>query len=240
MAGKIWRYDCYDLRKFDPLDISYFVDIGANVGSTSLQAKVLNPKARVISLEPTKKTFNILNINMEQWKNTGVECYNIALGDGTEMCFHDRGGECGGNNRFYSAEEKKWWPGDSYLVESKTLTQIFVDYKINTEEAYIIKVDCEGGERFLIRPEFEEESLKYIRGSVQTMLELHLGLGGLRDEWNSFINKLKDTHELRLGGWKDKNTPNRRYKYDPCEEIIQEKGNIQIELVNKEWCRRGY
>ena len=74
MAGKIWRYDCYDIRKFDPGDIDTFLDIGANCGRTSLQAKVLNPTARVISIEPCINTFEILQANMLQWLKTGIEC----------------------------------------------------------------------------------------------------------------------------------------------------------------------
>ncbi len=249
MSGNIWRYDCYDLRKFRPLDIDYFIDIGANFGSTSLQAKVLNSKARVISLEPTIKTFNILANNMKQWRNTGIECYNVSLGDGNEMCVHERYGD-GGNNRCYSNNEKHWWPGDSYMlrgeelhqymVESKTLEQIFLDYSVDENKNYIIKCDCEGGERFLIQSEFEEQSLKYIRGSVQTMFELHYPFGGTFDEWNIFIEKLKDTHELRIGGWKDKKTPYKRYEYNCCDSILAKEGKIQIELISKEWVIKGY
>ena len=36
----------YDLRKFSPNEILYFVDIGSNVGTTSIMAKILNPFAK--------------------------------------------------------------------------------------------------------------------------------------------------------------------------------------------------
>ena len=72
------------------------------------------------------------------------------------------------------------------------------------------------------------------------MIEIHFGLGGTKEQWNSFINKLKSTHELRIGGWKDKKTEYRRYVYDCYEEIPYDRGHVQIELVNKEWVVKGY
>ena len=242
MAGKIWRYDCYDLRKFKPMDINCFIDIGANIGSTSLMVKILNPIARIIALEPCKKTFEYLESSFKNWRRIGVEKYNIAIGDGNKMYFYERGGECGGMNKFYSEEEKEkgWGSKNTYGVDSKTLKQIFNDYKIDIDQSYIIKIDCEGGERFLLQSEFEEDSLMYIRNSVQTMIEVHFGLGGTKEQWNSFITKLKDTHELRIGGWKDKNTEYRRYEYNYHEEIPYDRGHVQIELVNKKWIVKGY
>ncbi len=240
MAGKIWKYDCYDLRKFKPMDINCFIDIGANIGSTTFMAKILNPVSRIIALEPAKETFKYLQNGLNHWRGSKIESYNIALGDGEKMYFHERGGECGGMNKFYSEKEKGWGSEDTYTIDSKTLKQIFVDYNIDVNKSYIIKIDCEGGERFLIHPDFEEESLGYIRNSVQTMIEIHFGLGGTKEQWNFFINKLKDTHELRIGGWRDKKTIYRRYVYDFYNEIPYDRGHIQIELVNKEWCKKGY
>ena len=240
MAGKIWKYDCYDLRKFKSMDINCFIDIGANIGSTTLMAKILNPISRIIVLEPSKKSFGDLENMLIYWRGSGIEKYNVALGNGEKMYFYEERGERGGRSKFYSKEEKVECPKDTYLIESKTLEQIFIDYKIDVNESYIIKIDCEGGERFLIQSEFEEESLAYIRGSVQTMIEIHFGLGGTKEQWNSFINKLKSTHELRIGGWKDKKTEYRRYVYDCYEEIPYDRGHVQIELVNKEWVVKGY
>ena len=121
MAGKILRYDCYDLRKFKVGDIHTFLDIGANIGTTSLMAQILNPTARVIALEPVKETFEVLRRNLEHVSHPKIECYNIALGDGKPMCFHRR--KYNGMHRFYSEKEKElgWWDQHGeYLMDSKT------------------------------------------------------------------------------------------------------------------------
>ncbi len=201
-------------------------------------AKIFNPYSRVISIEPCQETFKLMKQGLSWWWSRKIEYYNIALGNGKSMCFHNKKNR--GMNRFYSEEEKKWWPKNSYTIDSKTLKQIFIDYNIDTNKPYIIKIDCEGGERFLIHSDFEEESLEYIRNSVQTIIEIHFGLGGTIEQWNFFINKLKNTHELRIGGWRDKKTIYRRYVYDPYNEIPYNRGHLQIELVNKEWVVKGY
>jgi len=228
MAGKIHYYDCYDMRKFQPGEINGFLDIGANIGTTSIMARILNPTSRVIAIEPCIETFEVLERNMLYW---GIECYNIALGPGTPMNFVKRSQS--GLNRFVSEDEKQWWK-DSYTVESKSLSRIFGDYKF-IEEPYIIKIDCEGGERFLFD---NNGALDLIKNSVQTMIEIHLGFGGTQEQWNECFKKL-DTHELRMGMWKDKGTSNKRYIYEPCDELIFDRGWVQMSLVNKEWVKIG-
>lgn len=231
MAGKIHRYDCYDLRKFDPEDIGLFLDIGANVGTTAIMARILNPRARIIALEPCKETFDILHRNMFYWQ---TECYNVAYGSGTPMCFVPQ--RSTGTHRFVtdSDEEKQWWK-DTYTVESKTLTQMFEEYKISTKDNYIIKMDCEGGERFLLE---EKKAWGLIRGSVQTIFELHLSFGGTSQQWNGWFKQFRDTHELCMGQWIDKETPKCRYVYVPCEGLSSSRGRHQIGLIDKEWVRK--
>jgi FkbM family methyltransferase len=239
MAGKIWRYDCYDLRKFDPYEIDYFLDIGANVGTVTLQAKVLNPKATVIGIEPAKDTFKILKENIRQWENTGIKLYNVALGDGDPLFFHRKGGAgCGMNKFFNSLENKKWDDKRGYTIESKTIKQIFEDYKIDTKKSYIIKIDCEGGERFLLQQ--QEDFNYYVRNSVQVMMEIHRGLGGGNsyDQWNEWFKEVKDTHELKIGKWVDKHTPKAKYTYAPIDSISGEDLDrrwVSIELINRKW-----
>jgi FkbM family methyltransferase len=232
MAGKIWRYDSYDLRKYQPGDINYFVDIGANIGSTSLMAKILNPTARVVAFEPSPEIYKRLEQNMWQWKKAGIECYNIAIGDGKDMCLI--AGKHSGMHRMCTGEEKQWWPDEQIMIPSKTLKSIFEDYKIPTSDTFILKMDCEGGERFLLSEQQEEEALDIVRQSVQTMFEIHIPFGGTGEQWNLWFKKVSDTHELRIK-IKDGKEDAFRYRYLPIEDFAYNRGNHEIELMNKKW-----
>jgi FkbM family methyltransferase len=238
MAGKIWYYDAYDLRKFRPGDIDYFIDIGANVGTTTLMAKLLNPTARVIAIEPCKETFEILVVNMKQWMNTGIECYNLALGDGKPMCFQRR--RRAGLHRFFANtdEERHWWPEKEnfeYTIESKSLNSMFADYDVPLDSNYIVKIDCEGGERFLLNN--DERDIDIIKSSVQVMMELHRGLGGTTEEWNEWLTQFRDTHELLFGHYIDKHTTRKRFEFFRADEIPDAKGFVALELVKRDWAK---
>lgn len=236
MAGKIWRYDSYDLRKFAPGEINYFIDIGANLGATSLMAKILNPTARVFAFEPSPDIYNILIGNMKQWMNTGIECHNVALGDGSELCLEPMGNHGSGMHRFHTEQDKQWWPEEHIMVPSKTLSSIFQDYNIPLTDTFLLKIDCEGGERFLLSDEQKQDSLEIIRKSVQTMFEIHIPFGGTGEQWNNWFKKVSDTHELRIKikeGTKESGMY--RYRYVLCEEFSFSRGKHEVELVNKNW-----
>jgi FkbM family methyltransferase len=235
MAGNIWYFDTYDLRKFEVGDYSTFLDIGANRGTTSFMAKMLNPKARVIAIEPCRETFQYMRQYVGVWWGKKIEYHNFAFGNGNPMSLDRR--KYDGRNRFYSDNEKKWWKSDTYEVPSYTLAQIFEKLHIDVSRPYIVKVDCEGGERFI----FEQEAAEgLLRGAMQVVMEIHYGLGGTRDQWNAWLRKLSGTHELRVGQMFDRHHPTERYEFVPCPEIPFEKGLVTIELINREWKARGY
>lgn len=226
MAGKIHRYDCYDLRKFDPEEIGVFLDIGAQIGSTSIMARILNAAARIIALEPCIETFEILKRNLMYWN---VECYNVALGSGTPMCFLR--GRSSGTHRFVDEDERQWWPKEiDYVVESKTLSQIFQDYNVQTDKPYIIKIDCEGGERHILK---DENAQDLIRGSIMTVMEIHSGFGGTHEQWTPWFKELENTHKLLLAGW-ERGEDYKKYVYMPCD-VLPTRGYYQIQLMSKSW-----
>jgi len=225
MAGKIHKYDCYDLRKFGPDKIMTFVDIGANVGTTSIMARILFPRARILAFEPAPETFEKLSF----FKSWFIECHQLALGDGTKLSY-DKSGHSG-LSKFYSEQEKKWWKQDQIMIESKTLPQIFQDHKIDIEKPYIIKMDCEGGERFILN---DNNAIELVRKSVQSIFEIHIGLGGTTEQWQEWFGRFADTHELRLGQWEDKHGPNRRYIYKPVEKFDFD-GKSTVELIRTDF-----
>jgi FkbM family methyltransferase len=225
------------------MEVDYFLDIGSNVGSVALQAKVLFPKSKVIALEPAKDTFEILKEkSVGFWCNTGIKLYNIALGDGKEMSFHRKGGAGCGMNKFYNQDEKDKWRKDAeYVIESKTIRQIFEDYKIDTSKNYIIKVDCEGGERHLLQQ--REDFNYYVRNSLQLNIEIHQGWFGGYEVWNEWIKEMNDTHQFRVGEWVDKKTPDVRYRYVPCEGVFGEHAKnrwTNAELISRKVLKEKY
>lgn len=234
MAGKNWYYDCYDLRKFNVGEIDTFIDIGANNGSVSMMMKILQPRARLIAIEACKETFEILQRKLLCWSKINIEAYNFAYGDGKPMCIQRRSHD--GMNRFFCEEEKKknWWPKNyEYTIESKTLAQIFSEYKIDVDKPYIIKMDIEGGERFVL--EQGEEARNIFRGAVQVVMELHLGLGGTGEEWSNFFQSLNDTHELRIGNYDSKDKTKREFVYKSISKFVGANGWHTIELINRNW-----
>jgi FkbM family methyltransferase len=186
MSGNIWKWDQYDLRKYERGTIDFFLDIGGCVGTTSVYFKSCDAWARVIALEPCKEDFEKMKVVAGFW---GVECHNMAFGDGQQLCF---GRRKQGAHRFYTSDEKQWWPEPpEYLMASRTLKQLFDQFKITGK--YIIKMDCEGGERFLLE---QPEAIDIIKGCVQFNLEYHRGFGGEQERWHEWFKNFKDTHKL--------------------------------------------
>lgn len=206
MSGNIWSYDNYDLRKYTPGSIDYFLDIGGCVGTTALLFKALVPQARVISIEPCKEDFDTMYKVAGFW---GVKCYNLALGDGKPMWFEHRHM---GAHRFYTEGEKRWWPKNGYFVESKTFCQMFKDFGINGR--YIIKLDTEGGERFLLQ---EKGSVDIVRGAVQFNMEYHNKFGGPQEGWREWFANFKNTHNLF---YRTKERVGLRNVYIPVDSLI--------------------
>ncbi len=182
----IWACDQYDLRKFAPDKIDYFLDIGACVGTASVLFKSVCPNAKVIAVEPCLENYEVLKVAAGTWD---VRCHHLALGNGEKLCFGRRSPQ---GHRFYTTEEKQWWPEDpEYFVDSKSLPEMFRLFGI--KKRYIIKSDTEGGERFILD---DTDSVDIIRNSIQFNLEYHRGFGGEEERWHEWFRQFADTHIL--------------------------------------------
>ena len=122
--GNNWYFDSYDIRKFAPDEIATFLDIGMNVGSMTLMARLLMPKAKVIGMEPCKEIFEIAKERIMCWGKKDANIYNVALGNGSPLHFEKSSHS--GMHRFFTQEERvKRGIPDEYDVDSKTLKQIY-------------------------------------------------------------------------------------------------------------------
>src|SRR4030067_1491171 len=70
-----WQY----LRFFPPGLIKGVIDLGAHVGAYSLLARMLQPLAEIVAIEPDPQSYSILCANVS---SLGVQTIHCALGAG--------------------------------------------------------------------------------------------------------------------------------------------------------------
>ena len=125
----IWNY----LKKND-----IFIDIGANIGTTTLEAsKKIGINGKIFSFEPTPKIFKFLQGNILLNKCKNVELFNCALGSkSTHIYFSD----------IYTDESNSVQQNNIGIkVKMKTLDEI-IPNEININ---LIKIDVVGYEKFV-------------------------------------------------------------------------------------------
>jgi len=201
-------------RVFKEGDIHTFIDIGANGGYVAAKVLEIIAPDRIIALEPCKETFE--GYLLETNKDLGgvLECYNVAYGCGEDLYYLYK--RTMGMRRFLTEKEREYWLPDisnikekyyPYPIESKTLEGMFQDYSIDFEKSYIIKMDCEGCERFLLE---NDRDLLYVKNADMFAAEFHFfGAdfdGTPRDksskpsEFAHWIwDNLSDTHNIIIG-----------------------------------------
>jgi FkbM family methyltransferase len=200
--GEIVLKDCYMMQHWSNDYLDNIIDIGANVGMFSLYAHMRNPKANIYAYEPGKEVLEYLKSNTFFIRN--IKYIEQALGDGGVLNFFDTG--YFGCNLCYKDEELDDREG-TYEVVSKSLPDIFKDNSIDLNSKYFIKVDCEGGERFLLNHKGSED---IIRGASGFAVEVHFppGEGGRQasqerfrafPKWgtyNEWMYSFQDTHNV--------------------------------------------
>ena len=159
--------NCYLFRNFGCDFFDYIIDIGANIGMFVNCAHMRHPQAKIFAYEPCKPSFDMLVKNFCFMGN--IICKNIAFGDGSPMIFCDN--HIDGGNQFFKDEEiKGMQPANNYQVDSIVLYDIFKQNNINLDSNYFIKIDCEGGERFLLH---DNDCIDIIKKSCGFAIEVH-------------------------------------------------------------------
>jgi FkbM family methyltransferase len=144
--------DSYGFRWFyreatDPEAVEGILDIGANIGFFSIQAAVLFPHAKRVAIEPSTDSFHLLNQNVN-YLNT--QCIQVAMGNGEPVSLI-KFSENTGCNLFFSE-------GEGETLPSYSLAQLFELY-LNVER-YMLKIDCEGAEGWLVGDSASEKILQ--------------------------------------------------------------------------------
>jgi len=131
--------DCYKFRRYPQNSFELIIDIGAATGMFSVMARVLHPRATMVAVEPDKIPYEHLKKNVLDLK---VNIEHVALGDGEKRyrLLKDRIGRT-----MFSPT-----PTGDYEIGSVRLSDIFYKYGGNLTKRYYIKIDCEGGEQWLV------------------------------------------------------------------------------------------
>ena len=186
-----------DLYRIRGRAVDYFdfiFDIGANIGIFSLFAKVLYPNAKIIAVEPSKEALEYLRKNVNV---LDIEIDERAIGDGGMLYQKDR--TMMFNNRFVPKENIVC---ETYGVESITFSNLFKESGCSLSDSYLIKVDIEGGERYLLEDKKVEDILRHAK---QFSMELHFkGSRVMYKHWlewpvyNDWLQKIfADTHNIQ-------------------------------------------
>lgn len=156
LMNEIFTNDCYKLKPLIGKPISTIIDIGANNGFFALYARVLFPSARIICYEPCPETFARLTDNVA---NLNIECVNIGLGDGTPISMKANS---------HTADSGSFVAIAGGDIPTKTFSNLVAGLPIN--ENTIVKIDCEGGERFMVK---DADDLNRLAQAGRWMMEVH-------------------------------------------------------------------
>ncbi len=166
------------VKNFHP---KLILDVGANVGATSMFFAISYPEARIFSFEPTEMNFRWLQKNTEGFKNITRIKKGAYSKDTNAKIFLDS--ESGGRNSIY----KDWTRSDKFeFVELINLGK-FLESRNLEKRIDILKIDTEGCEIDIL------SSIKHHLKNIQVIyLEYH----GKRDE-KVIVEILSESHVVK-------------------------------------------
>lgn len=156
----------------------HIIDAGANIGATSLYFKNRFPGVKIYSIEPDDNNFSLLSENLAPFVNEG-SCILLKAGlsgvEGENLQVHSNFGD--GRN---------WAKAVEKTTEVTGLKSITINNIINSHNIPIIdflKIDIEGGEKFLIDP---QSNLDFLSITKCIAVEIHDELD-LRNRINEIL-----------------------------------------------------
>lgn len=148
-------------------DIEYIVDAGANIGLTTLYFKSFFKGASVVALEPDATNFSIMLDNIKANEVNNVFALRAGLWNKVAALEIDRGFRDHLEWSLTLRENDK--NSNSSKVEGWPLSAIVEKYSFPRID--ILKIDIEGGERFLFE---DEETARELLNNVRYLaLEIH-------------------------------------------------------------------
>lgn len=141
------------------------VDAGANVGLASIYFANKFPDAKIISIEPERSNFELLEKNTSPYPN--ITCIHAALwNQNKKINLIDPGLGKWGFMTEESGSSEKSSASDHGLVDAITVEKIVQQFKLSSID--ILKIDIEGAER-----EVFKDSSPWLEKINSIIIELH-------------------------------------------------------------------
>lgn len=175
--------DVYKISSYSSDYFDYIIDIGANVGMFSIFSRILFPKATIISIEPFFETYLHLKDNTKIFNNLHVK--NMAYGENGKFMEYNK-------NIEVKHSESIMFQYAKTGVECTNLKSIFKAFNISKESSYMIKIDCEGGERYLLNDYPEETEI--VKRSKQLNVEIHFPAKIKKPRFDNLPNWIEYNH----------------------------------------------
>ena len=145
--------DTYRVRHLNDGDIDVIFDFGANIGFFSVFMRMRHPNSKLIAVESNmevcaylRQNVNMLNIHIDE----------RPLADGSPMYMKDRGHLL---DAIFTPNKQK----RSYRINSASLGEFFDDYECSLSDKYLLKFNCEGGEKYMMGDLLAEKILANAR-----------------------------------------------------------------------------
>lgn len=167
---------------------SWVLDVGANFGVFSARCRELfGASPLILAIEGDPDTYEYLKVNSI---NYGFESMLAPIGSRNGSLTHTHGKSEKKNPGSWRVKETN---GECDIGCSRTLESIIQEYHIDLSKRGILKVDCEGCERFVLL------NLDLMRCMWQISIEFHLHDTELKDIIQWFSQEILATHELIRG-----------------------------------------
>lgn len=142
--------------------VNTIIDAGAHIGTSTIFFAMKYPNAKIIAIEPQRDNFELLKMNVKQYKN--IIPLNAAIWSTNESRnILDR---LHGHLGYTISETKNNFKSTGQKTDCYSISTIMEMYNLKTID--ILKMDIEGGEKFVF-----EKSDEWINRIETIVLELH-------------------------------------------------------------------
>lgn len=179
-----------------------FVDVGANIGTSTVTAVVRHGFGRALAIEPEPRNLRVLRLNVAANDLAGrVSTHGCAIadapGDAPLVVYADSSGK----HRVGSAREGQ----DTVVVPQRTLDSVLAEEVIAAPDVGLLWIDTQGYEGHVLAG--ARTLLEQGTPVVAEVAPKHLGMSGgrpllvaaLREHYTHFID-LRDPDESQLSG----------------------------------------